>query len=86
VFCHKTLNLDHYVSNISEPFFEEVTDDERQCGCFQQDSAAMHLAHHSVSALEEVFSDKYQYSIVASRITRSLLFVAYLCGNKRKSM
>lgn len=50
--CHKTLNLDCYVTNILEPFFERLIDGERQYGYFQQDSAAVHAARNSVSVLQ----------------------------------
>jgi hypothetical protein len=40
-----------------EPFYEHLTDDERQYGYFQQDNAAVHTARNSMSALQEVFND-----------------------------
>jgi hypothetical protein len=55
---HETVNSDRYVRNILEPFFEQLTDDERQYGYFQQDNATAHIARNSMSALQEVFDDR----------------------------
>jgi hypothetical protein len=55
---HKTLNSDWYVRHILEPFFEQLTDDERQYGYYQQDNAPAHTAQNSISALQEVFDDR----------------------------
>jgi hypothetical protein len=41
-----------------EQFFEQMTDDERQHGYFQQDNATAHIARNSVRALQKVFDDK----------------------------
>jgi hypothetical protein len=58
IFYHKTVNSDRYVRNTLKPFFEQLTDDERQCGYFQQDNATAHTAQNSMSALQEVFDDR----------------------------
>jgi hypothetical protein len=41
-----------------EPFFEQMTDNERQYGYFQQDNATAHTARNSMSALQKVFADR----------------------------
>jgi inhibitor of nuclear factor kappa-B kinase subunit alpha len=58
IFYHETVNSDRYVRHILEPFFEQLTDDERQYGYFQQDNATAHTARNSISALQEVFDDR----------------------------
>jgi hypothetical protein len=45
------------VNNILNPFFAELTEEERLYSVFQQDSAAAHMAHASLEALWDVFSD-----------------------------
>jgi hypothetical protein len=52
------VNSDRYVRNILEPFFEQLTDDERQYGYFQQDNATAHAARNSMSALQDMFDDR----------------------------
>jgi hypothetical protein len=49
------MNSDEYVQDILEPFFEELTDEERQHGCFQQDGAISQITNNSVRLLQEVF-------------------------------
>jgi hypothetical protein len=49
------MNPDRYIRNILEPFFEQVTDDERQYDYFQQDSFTAYTARNSTSAQQEVF-------------------------------
>jgi hypothetical protein len=44
IFYHETVNSDRYIRNILEPFFVQLTDDERQYGYFQEDSATVHMA------------------------------------------
>jgi hypothetical protein len=38
IFFGDTLNSDRYVSDILEPFFQEITEEETRYGYFQQDS------------------------------------------------
>jgi hypothetical protein len=52
------MNSDEYVQDILEPFFEELTDEERQHGCFQQDGAIAQITNNSVIPLQEVFDDR----------------------------
>jgi hypothetical protein len=64
IFYHEIVNSDWYVRNILKPCFEQLTDDGRQCGYFQQDNATAHTARNSVSALQEVFDDR----IISTRL------------------
>jgi hypothetical protein len=54
IFYHGTANSDRCVRSTLEPFYEQLTDDERQYGYFQQDDAT---ARNSTSALQEVLDD-----------------------------
>jgi hypothetical protein len=61
------MNSDRYIRNTLEPFFEQLTDEERQYGYFQEDSSTLHATWNSMSALQGGFDDR----IVASKITGS---------------
>jgi hypothetical protein len=78
ILYYETVNSDRYVRNVLEPFFEQLTDDERQYGYFQQDNATAHTAPHSVSALQEVFDDR----IISTGLwpPRSPDLVTFICG------
>jgi hypothetical protein len=78
IFYHETVNSDRYVRNILVPFFEQLTDDERQYGYFQHDNATAHAARNSMSALQEMFEDK----IISTRLwpPRSPDLVTFICG------
>jgi hypothetical protein len=43
---------------ILRPFFQELTEEERLYGWFQQDSATAHTAHHSKQVIREVFGER----------------------------
>lgn len=61
------MNKDQYARNMLEPFFEQVTADERQYGYFQQDSFTTYIARNSVSAQQEVFLYyDHWYKVVSS--------------------
>jgi hypothetical protein len=62
--------LERYVQVIIGEFFPELTEEERLCGWFQQDSATANTARMSMQALSNVFGDR----IISSGIwsTRSL--------------
>jgi hypothetical protein len=52
------LNLEHYVNNIFEPFFQILTEEEKQHAYFQQDNATAHTSQHSMEALHEIFGER----------------------------
>jgi hypothetical protein len=52
------VNSDRYVSDILEPFFQELTEEEIRYGYFQQDSATAHMALNSMQRLRDVFDDE----------------------------
>jgi hypothetical protein len=56
-FFNETINCERYVQVILRQFFPEITEEERLCGWFQQDSATAHTARLSVQALSDVFRD-----------------------------
>jgi hypothetical protein len=58
IFFHETVNSDRYVNNILNPFFNQLTAEERQYGYFQQDNAIAHAANASMVAIREVFEDR----------------------------
>ena len=58
IFFEETINSTQYISHILEPFFLELTFEERQTGWFQQDDATAHKARVSIQAVQQVFSDR----------------------------
>jgi hypothetical protein len=54
---NNTVNAARYVNNILSPFFAELMEEERLYSVFQQDSTTAHMAHISLEALRELFSD-----------------------------
>jgi hypothetical protein len=57
IFFEDAVNSDRYVSDILEPFFQEITEETRY-GYFQQDSATVHTARNSMQRLQDVFDDE----------------------------
>jgi hypothetical protein len=55
IFFGDTVDTDRHVSDILEPFFQEVTEEETRYGYFQQDSTT---AHNSMQCLRDVFDDE----------------------------
>jgi hypothetical protein len=53
-----TVNSDRYVSDILEPFFHELTEEETRYSYFQQDSATAHTACNSMQRLRDVFDNE----------------------------
>jgi hypothetical protein len=60
IFFEDTVNSDRYVSDILEPFFQDVTEEETRHGYFQQDSTTAHMACSSMQRLRGVFDDDGQ--------------------------
>jgi hypothetical protein len=59
IFFHETVNSDRYVNDILNPFFNQLTAEERQYGYFQQDNATTaHTANAAMVAIREVFDDR----------------------------
>jgi hypothetical protein len=58
MFFKETVNCERYAQVILGQFFPELTEEERLCDWFQQDSATAHTARMSVQALSDVFGDK----------------------------
>jgi hypothetical protein len=57
-FFNETVNCEKYVEVFFGQFFRELTEEERFCRWFQQDSATAHTAHVSVQAFSDVFGDR----------------------------
>jgi hypothetical protein len=58
IFFEDTVNSDRYVSDILEPFFQELTDEETRYGYFQQDSTTALTARNSMQRLRDAFDDE----------------------------
>ena len=58
IFCENTITSERYIHNILEPFFDQLTEQEKQQGRFQQDGATAHTARVSMVAVSEVFGDR----------------------------
>jgi hypothetical protein len=52
------VNSNRYVNDILNPFFNQLTAEERQYGYFQQVNATAHTANASMVAIREVFEDR----------------------------
>jgi hypothetical protein len=46
------------VNNILEPFFQTLTEEEKQYAYFQQDNVTAHTSQHSMEALLELFGER----------------------------
>jgi hypothetical protein len=51
------VNSDRYVDDILNPFFNQLTAEERQHEYFQQDNATAHKANATMVTIWEVFED-----------------------------
>ena len=58
IFFENTNTSKRYIYNILEPFFDQLTEQEKQQGWFQQDGATAHTARVSMAAVSEVFGDR----------------------------
>jgi hypothetical protein len=52
------VNLERYVNNILEPFFQTLTEEEKQHAYFQQNNATAHTSQHFMEALCEIFGER----------------------------
>jgi hypothetical protein len=55
------MNTDRYINDILNPFFNQLTAEERQHGYFQQDNATAHMANATMVTIWEVFEDRITY-------------------------
>ncbi|PSN46547.1 hypothetical protein C0J52_19601, partial [Blattella germanica] len=53
-----TINAQRYVDLILQPFFAELTEEERDHAYFMQDNATAHTAHISMREIVDVFEDR----------------------------
>jgi succinylglutamate desuccinylase len=51
------VNSDRYINDTLNPFFNQLTAEERQHVYFQQDDATAHTANATMFAIREVFED-----------------------------
>ena len=58
IFFDDTVNSQRYINNILNPFFNQLTDYEKENGTFQQDNATAHTARASLAAIQNVFEDR----------------------------
>jgi hypothetical protein len=59
-----TGSVSHNIFIRRDPFFNQLTAEERQHGYFQQDNATAHTANATTVAIREVFEDKIIYLFV----------------------
>jgi hypothetical protein len=52
------VNSKLYANNILQPFFQIVTEEEKQHKYLQQDNTAVHTSQHSVEALRKSFDER----------------------------
>jgi hypothetical protein len=58
VFFNFTVNSERYIQYMLQPFLNQLTDQERQIGYFQQDSARTHTARATMRYLYQNFGDR----------------------------
>jgi hypothetical protein len=58
VFFNFTVNSERYIQYMLQPFLNQLTDQERQIGYFQQDSARAHTARATMRYLYQNFGDR----------------------------
>jgi hypothetical protein len=58
VFFHLTVDSNRYVEEMFNPFVNQLIDEEKAYGYFQQDGATAHTARHSMSRILEVFPEE----------------------------
>ncbi|BFZ07560.1 hypothetical protein BsWGS_10599 [Bradybaena similaris] len=58
IFFNNTINAHRYVTEILEPFLEQLNEREIEEAWFQQDGATAHTARASLRFLEEIFSNR----------------------------
>ncbi|PSN33709.1 hypothetical protein C0J52_26546 [Blattella germanica] len=58
IFFYETLNSERYVNNILRPFFNMLTEPEKEYCYFRQDRATVHTSHNSMQEIENVFDDR----------------------------
>ena len=58
IFFENTITSKRYIHNILEPFFDQLMEQEKQQGWFQQDGATAHMARVRMAAVGEVFGDR----------------------------
>jgi hypothetical protein len=77
------VNSERYVSDILEPFFQELTEEEKRYGYFQQDSATARTACNSMQRLQDVFDDEQiiNQGLWPPRSTDLSICDFYLWGN-----
>jgi hypothetical protein len=82
IFFEDTLNSDRYVSDILEPFFRELTEEETRYGYFQQDSATARMACILCSVCKTcLMMNKLSAKAYGHLAPPISLFVTYLWGN-----
>jgi hypothetical protein len=82
IFFEDTVNSDRYVSDILEPLFQELTEEETRYGYFQQDSATAHTRHAILCSVCETCLMMNKLSAKAyGRLAPPIsLFVTFICG------
>jgi hypothetical protein len=84
IFFEDTVNSDRYVSDILEPFFQELTEEETRYSYFRQDSkiAQRHTRHAILCSVCETCLMMNKLSAKAyGRIALPIsLFVTFICG------
>lgn len=58
IFFNETINSERYIQQILEPFFLELSPNEKFHGYFQQDGATAHTANATINRITEVFEDR----------------------------
>jgi hypothetical protein len=83
IFFHETMNSGRYFNDTLNPFFNQMTEEERQYGYFQQDNATAHTANATMVAIREAFKDRIISRGLRPPRSPDLSFCDfYLRGNK----
>jgi hypothetical protein len=83
IIFHETVNSDRYGNDTQNPIFNQLTAEERQYGCFQQDNTRAHTANDaSMVAVREMCEDRIISRGLWPRRSSDLSFCYfYLWGN-----
>jgi len=58
IFFNWTINSQRYVDTILQPFFQQLTEQERMHSYFQQDNATAHTSNLALATINQVFQDR----------------------------
>jgi hypothetical protein len=77
---NETINCERYVEVILGQFFSEITEEERLCGRFQQDSSTALTERMSIQTLSDVFGERIASSDIGPARSPVLILGIFSSG------